>query len=101
MTILGLLLLSNAVLHGVIIGRFGIKGNVPPAVFGVLYAALALVVFRGWDHAVLATLVVTAVGLLGLALSFKNIQHETTVEKIVFGVGAATIANAAYLLFLR
>jgi len=100
-TILGLLLLSNAVLHGVIIGRFGIKGNVPPAVFGVLYAALALVVFRGWDHAVLATLVVTAVGLLGLALSFKNIQHETTVEKIVFGVGAATIAYAAYLLFLR
>lgn len=101
MTVLGLLLLSNAVLHGVIIGRFGIKGNVPPAVFGVLYAALALVVFRGWDHAVLATLVVTAVGLLGLALSFKNIQHETTVEKIVFGVGAATIAYAAYLLFLR
>ena len=101
MTVLGLLLLGNAVLHGVIVGRFGLKGNVPPAVFGVLYAGLALLVFRGWDHAVVATLVVTAVGLLGLALGFKKLQHEPTVEKIVVGVGSATIAYAAYLLFLR
>ena len=101
MTVLGLLLLSNAVLHGVIIGRFGIKGNVPPAVFGVLYAGLALVVFRGWDRAGLAALVVTMVGLLGLALSFKTIQHDRTVERIVFGVGSATIAYAAFLLVLR
>lgn len=101
MTVLGLLLLSNAVLHGVVIGRFGIKGNEPPAVFGILYAGLALAVFRGWDYAVLATLVVTAVGLLGLALSFKKIRHDRTVERIVFVVGSATIAYAAYLLFLR
>jgi len=101
MTVLGLLLLGNAVLHGVIIGRFGIKGNVPPAVFGILYAGLALAVFRDWDYAVIAALVVTAVGLLGLALSFKTIQHDRTVERIVFGVGSATIAYAAYLLFLR
>jgi hypothetical protein len=74
---------------------------VPSSVFGVLYAGLALLVFRGWDHAVVATLVVTAVGLLGLALGFKKLQHETTVEKIVVGVGSATIANAAYLLLLR
>jgi hypothetical protein len=37
MTVLGLLLLGNAILHGVIIGRFGMKGNEPPAVFGILY----------------------------------------------------------------
>ena len=98
MALLGLLLLSNAVLHGVIIGRFGIKGNEPPALFGILYAGLALAVFRGWDHAVLATLVVTAVGLVGLALNFKKLQHDTTVEKIVFVVGSATVFSAAYLL---
>lgn len=34
MTLLTLVLLANAVLHGVVIGRFGIKGNEPPAVFG-------------------------------------------------------------------
>ena len=101
MVLLGLLLLCNAVLHGVIIGRFGIKGNAPPAVFGILYAGLALAVFRDWDHAVLATLVVTAVGLLGLALNFKKLQHDPTVERIVFVVGSATVAAAVYLLFVR
>jgi hypothetical protein len=101
MALLGLLLLSNAVLHGVIIGRFGIKGNEPPALFGILYAGLALAVFRDWDPAVLATLVVTAVGLVGLALNFKKLQHETTVEKIIFVVGSATIVVAAYLLLLQ
>lgn len=101
MALLGLLLLSNAVLHGVIIGRFGIKGNEPPALFGILYAGLALAVFRDWDHAVLATLVVTAVGLVGLALNFKKLQHDRTVEKIVFVVGSATIVVAASLLLLQ
>jgi len=100
MTLLGLLLLGNAVLHGVIVGRFGIKGNEPPAVFGVLYAGLALSVFSGWAHALLATLGVTAVGLVGLALNFKKLQHETTVEKIIFVVGTAVLATAAYLRFV-
>lgn len=100
MTLLTLLLLANAVLHGVIVRRFGIKGNVPPAVFGFLYAALALTVFSGWPHGALATLIVTAVGLIGLALNFKKLQHDTTVEKVIFVVGAAILACAGYLLLL-
>ena len=100
MTILSLLLLVNAVLHGVIVGRFGIKGNMPPAVFGFLYATLALAVFRGWTYGAFATLVVTTVGLVGLALSFRKLQHDTTVEKIIFVVGAAVFACAAYLLLV-
>jgi hypothetical protein len=98
MTLLGLLLLGNAVLHGVIVGRFGLKENAPPAAFGLLYAGLALAVFRGWVHAALAALVVTAVGVVGLALNFKKLQHDTTVEKIISVVGAATLACAAYLV---
>ncbi|MCB0212491.1 MAG: hypothetical protein KDJ52_24320 [Anaerolineae bacterium] len=101
MMLLSLLLLVNAVLHGVIIGRFGIKGNEPPAVFGVLYAVLALAVFRGWTYGVLATLVVTTVGLVGLALNFRKLQHDTTVEKIIFVVGAAILAWAAYLILAQ
>jgi len=100
MTLLSFLLLGNAVLHGVIIGRFGIKGNEPPAVFGILYAGLALAVFLGWAHATLAVLGVTAVGLLGLAVNFSKLQHETTVEKIIFVVGAAILACAGYTLFV-
>ena len=100
MVLLSLLLLANAVLHGVIVGRFGIKQNVPPAVFGLLYAALALAVFSGWPHGALATVVVTVVGLVGLALNFSKLQHDTTVEKIIFVVGAAILACAAYLLLV-
>jgi len=98
MTLLSLLLLANVVLHAAIIGRFGIKGNEPPAVFGVLYAVLAYSVFSGWAHGVLATLVVTAVGLVGLALNFKKLRHDTTVEKMIFVAGGAILACAAYLI---
>lgn len=101
MTVLSLLLLVNAVLHGIIVGRFGIKGNEPPAVFGLLYAMLAIAVFLGWTYGTLATLVVTMVGLLGLTLGFRKLQHDTTVEKIIFVVGAASIAYATYLLLVR
>jgi len=100
MTLLSLLLLGNAALHGVIIRRFGLKENAPPAVFGVLYAGLALTAFRGWVHAPLAALVVTAVGLVGLAVNFKKLQHDTTVEKIIFVVGAATLARVIDLLLV-
>lgn len=100
MTLLSLLLLGNAALHGVIVGRFGLQGNAPPVVFGIFYAGLALAVLGGWVHAALAALVVTAVGLVGLALNFKKLQHDTTVEKIIFVVGAATFACAAYLLVI-
>lgn len=98
MTLLSLLLLGNAVLHGIIVGRFGFAENAPPTVFGILYAGLAVAAFRGWDHAVRATLVVTAVGLLGLAVNFRKLHHDTTVEKIIFAVGAAILVSASSLL---
>jgi len=94
---LSLLLIVNAVLHGIIIVRFGIKGNEPPAVFGMLYAGLALTLFFGWAHATLAVMVVTAVGLVGLALNYSKLQHEKTIEKMIFLVGPLTFACAAYL----
>jgi hypothetical protein len=96
--LLGLLLVTNAVLHGVIVGRFGIKGNEPPAVFGLAYGGLALAAFVGWAHAPLAVLIVTTTGLLGLAVNFRKLQHEATVEKVIFVVGGALVACAAYLL---
>lgn len=100
MTLLSLMLLVNAVLHGLIVGRYGIKGNEPPAVFAVLYAALALIVFSGWTYAVAATLTIATVGLVGLALNFKKLQHDPSIERIIFAVGAAIIACAAYVLMV-
>lgn len=101
MTLLTLSLLVNAVLHGIIIGRFGIRGNEPPALFGVAYAGLSLAAFLGWAHAPLAALIVTTVGLVGLAANFKKLQHDTTVEKFVFVVGAATVAYVGYSFLAR
>jgi hypothetical protein len=101
MTLLGILLAVNAVLHGAILGRFGIRGNEPPAVFGILYAGLALAVFGGWSRAPLLALVVTAVGLLGLGLNFKKLQHDSTIEKVILVVGAAILGCAAYPLLIR
>ena len=98
MMLLSLLLFGNAVLHGIIVGRFGIKGNVPPALFGLIYAALAFGVFMGWPHGALVTMVVTMVGLVGLTLNYKKLQHDTTIEKIIFLVGGIIIANAVYIL---
>ena len=98
MTLLGLLLLGNAVLHGVIVGRFGIKGNEPPAAFGIVYAGLGLAVFAGLAHAPLLAMLVTTVGLLGLGLNFKKLQHEPTVEKIIIVVGIAILVCAAVAL---
>ena len=101
MTLLIVLLVLNAVLHGVIVGRFGIKGNEPPALFGVLYAALAIAAFLGWPHTTLATLIVTTIGLIGLGVNFKKLPHDTTIEKFIFVVGFALMAWASYLLMVR
>lgn len=99
MTLLIGLLVANAALHAVIVVRFGIKGNEPPAVFGLLYAGLALAGLLGWAHTPLATLIVTAVGLVGLAVNYKKLKHEATVEKIIFVVGAAILVAAAVQQF--
>jgi hypothetical protein len=101
MMLLALLLLANAVLHGIIVGRFGIKGNEPPAVFGGLYAGLSLAVFFGWAHALVAALIVTVVGLVGLAVNFKKLAHDPAVEKVIFGVGATILAAVALLYYTK
>lgn len=99
MNILGFLLACNFVLHAFIVGRFGFKGNLPPALFGILYAGLAYKAFSNWAYATPVSLAVTAIGIVGLAANFKKLQHETTIEKIIFGVGAAIIIYASRILF--
>jgi hypothetical protein len=95
MLLLALLLTANCVLHVLIIGRYGLKGNEPPALFALLYAVIAMAAFAGWGWAPSAAVIVTAVGLVGLALNFRKLARETTLEKIIFGVGAAVILAAA------
>lgn len=98
MLILSLLLVANAALHGVIVWRFGIQGNEPPAIFSLIYSSLAMAAFSGWTYGAIATLLVTAVGLIGLTFNFRKLQHETTIEKIIFGFGLVIITRATFLI---
>ena len=98
-TLLAVLLAVNAILHGVIIARFGVKGNEPPLVFGLAYAALTIAVFLAVPYAVWAVLIVTLVGLVGLTVAFKSITHEKSVERIIWVLNAVVICAACVILF--
>jgi hypothetical protein len=97
--LLALLLAVDAILHGAIIARFGVKGNAPPLVFGIIYAALTVAVFLAVPYAVWAVLVATLVGLAGLTVAFKSIPHEKTIERIIWVLNVAIILVAGVLLF--
>lgn len=89
----------NVVLHATIIFRFGVKGNEPPLAFGVVYVALAAALALSLPYSLIATLVVAVIGTAGLAVSYKSIPHEKTVEKVILALNAAIILYTAYLLF--
>ncbi|MGI1664205.1 hypothetical protein ACRDNQ_18345 [Palleronia sp. KMU-117] len=100
-SILTALLAVNAVLHGVIIARFGVKGNEPPLAFGVAYAALAVAVFFAVPYALWATLIVSVVAVAGLTAAYAKIPHEKSIERVCWAVGAIIFTLTAFLLFLR
>ncbi len=93
------MLAVDAILHGVIIARFGVKGNEPPLAFGAAYAALTLAVFFAVPYALWATLILSLVGIAGLTVAFKSIAHEKTIERVILALNAAIILFAGYLLF--
>ncbi len=99
MTILALLATLDAILHGTLIYRFGVKGNEPFAIFGVIYVLLALALFFDVPYAVWATLVLGAVGLVGLTVTFNKVPRDKTLDYVIWVVDAAGVLYAAYLLF--
>jgi hypothetical protein len=101
MLLLAAMLAVAAILHGIIIARFGVKGNEPPLVFGIVYAALAVAVFLAMPYAVWAMLILTLVGIAGLTAAFKRIAHEKSIERVIWVLDAAVIAVAAYLIFAQ
>ena len=100
-SILAVLLAVNAILHGMIIARFGVKGNEPPLAFGIAYASLAVAVFLATPYALWATIIVSVVGVAGLTAAYAKIPHEKSVERFCWALGAIIIMLTGYLLFLR
>jgi hypothetical protein len=102
MLLLAVLLALNAILHGAIIARFGVKGNEPPLVFGIADLVLAIIVFLAVPYALWAALIVSLVGIAGLTLQFNRIPHDDkTIERVIWALDAVIILLVVYLLFVR
>ena len=103
MTVLVLLLLLDAALHGFLIYRFGTgdSANMPFLIFAAVDLILAIVVFLAVPYAVWATLVLSVIGIVGLTVTFNKPQRERTLDRVIWAVDALVVLCAAYLLFVR
>ena len=95
------LLALDAILHGMVIARFGVKGNEPFLVFALVDAALALAVYFTLPYALWATLALSLFGIVGLTITFNKVPRTKTLDRAVWAVDAAIIVCAVYLLFVR
>ena len=91
MTILALVLAVNAVLHVLVLSRFGLKGNIGFLVYAIIYAALAVGVFLGGPHVLWVTLVLGAIGFLGQLVQLKRDTRDKTLDWAVAAADAATL----------
>jgi len=96
------LLAIDAVLHGMVIYRFGLRdrANVPFLVFAIVDAVLAITAFLAWPYALWATLILSVIGLIGLTATFNKPRREKTLDGAIWVVDAVIILLAAYLLFV-
>lgn len=102
MTLLALLLLLDAALHAVVIFRFGTAdNNMPFLVFAIVYLVLAIVVFLAVPYAVWAALILSAIGIVGLTVTFGKPQRDKTIDRMIWVVDLAIVVLAAYLLFFQ
>lgn len=99
MIILTLLAALNAILHGALVYRFGLKGNEPFAVFTVVYVLLALALYFAVPYALWATLVLAVVGIVGLTVTFNKAARDKTLDYVIWVADAVVVVGAVWLLF--
>lgn len=102
MRLLAALLALDAVLHALVIIRYGLKdkANVPFLVFMFVDAILAFIVFLQMPYALWATLALSAFGLIGLTVTFNKPQREKTIDTAIWAVDLIVVVWAGYLLFV-
>jgi hypothetical protein len=100
MTPLAILLVVDAALHAFVIFRYGTAdNNMPFLVFAIIDLALAIMVFLAVPYAVWAVLILSAIGIVGLTVTFGKPQRDKTLDRIIWVVDLAIIVLAVYLLF--
>jgi hypothetical protein len=101
MAILTGLLAVNAILHGAVIARFGVRGhNVPFLLGGIVYAALALAVYLSVPYVLWGALTLSIIGIGGLSVTFDKPVRDKTLDRLIWLLDAATLLFTGYLLFV-
>jgi hypothetical protein len=100
MQVLAALLVLDAVLHAMVVFKYGVndKANVPFLVFMFVNAILAVIVFLQLPYAILLTLLLSTLGLIGLTVTFNKPQREKTIDKAIWVVDLVIVLGAAYAL---
>lgn len=100
MSLLLTLLVTNAIVHGIVVARFGVRNNNQPfLMFAIVYAALAIAVYLSVPYALWAALLLAVIGILGLSITFNKPVRDKTLDKIIWLLDAAVVLYTAYLLF--
>ena len=100
MSLLLTLLTTNAIVHGIVVARFGVRNNNQPfLLFAIVYAALAIVVYLSVPYALWTVLILAVIGILGLSITFNKPVRDKTLDKIIWLLDATVILYTAYLLF--
>jgi hypothetical protein len=100
MSLLLTLLATNAIVHGIVVARFGVRNNNQPfLIFAIVYAALAIAVYLSVPYALWMVLLLAVIGILGLSITFNKPVRDKTLDKIIWLLDATVILYTAYLLF--
>ena len=100
MPLLLTLLTTNAIVHGIVVARFGVRNNNQPfLIFAIVYAALAIAVYLSVPYALWMVLLLAVIGILGLSITFNKPVRDKTLDKIIWLLDATVILYTAYLLF--
>ena len=100
MSLLLTLLTTNAIVHGIVVARFGVRNNNQPfLLFAIVYAALAIAVYLLVRNALWTVLILAVIGILGLSITFNKPVRDKTLDKIIWLLDASVILYTAYLLF--
>ena len=101
MSLLLTLLTTNAIVHGIVVARFGVRNNNQPfLIFAIVYAALVIAVYLSVPYALWAVLLLAVIGILGLSITFNKPVRDKTLDKIIWLLDATVILYTAYLLFV-
>jgi hypothetical protein len=99
MLLLLAILAANAIVHGIVVARFGMRNNNQPFfVFMLVYAVLAVAVYFSMPYALWAVLGLATFGIVGLTVTFNKPVRDKTLDKVIWLLDAATVLCAGYLL---